>query len=270
FATRRSALPRSVWWKPAGEPRPFGTRTWIGNSTAAESRSPSVTFFAAANASRSASRPFPALSQSVTSPFSGRLGNRTIFTPRLALPEFGRPGQQTECLPDHQSHRPFKVEKAPTGFGQQTCFAILAGAACPSRGLTLVSGEPIGSRSCAVPCPGGTGMALLCCCPWCGKPRRHLYLLSLVETKLVDYLGLRCQVCAGFRFESQGQMSIDATDMMKTRRRVRSPEPEYRFCFPTAVDFDPETDRIIVADSQPNRLQIYRRVRGYAAFQANL
>jgi len=68
-----------------------------------------------------------------------------------------------------------------------------------------------------------------------------------------------------------GQMSIDANpDMMKARRRVRSLEPEHRFCFPTAVDFDPETDRIIVADSQRNRLQIYRKVRDYVDFQANL
>jgi DNA-binding beta-propeller fold protein YncE len=68
-----------------------------------------------------------------------------------------------------------------------------------------------------------------------------------------------------------GQMSIDANpDMMKARRRVRSLEPEYRFCFPTAVDFDPETDRIVVADSQRNRLQVYRKVRDYVDFQANL
>ena len=42
------------------------------------------------------------------------------------------------------------------------------------------------------------------------------------------------------------------------------------FCFPTAVDFDPATDRIIVADSQRNRLQIYRKVRDHVDFQANL
>jgi DNA-binding beta-propeller fold protein YncE len=68
-----------------------------------------------------------------------------------------------------------------------------------------------------------------------------------------------------------GQQSIDANpDMMKARRRARSLEPEWRFCFPTAVDFDPETDRLIVADSQRNRLQIYRKVRDYTDFQANL
>jgi sugar lactone lactonase YvrE len=68
-----------------------------------------------------------------------------------------------------------------------------------------------------------------------------------------------------------GQQSIDANpDMMKARRRARSLEPEWRFCFPTAVDFDPETDCLIVADSQRNRLQIYRKVRDYTDFQANL
>src|ERR1700730_6385156 len=37
-----------------------------------------------------------------------------------------------------------------------------------------------------------------------------------------------------------GQQSIDANpDMMKARRRVKSLEPQWRFCFPTAVDFDP-------------------------------
>jgi hypothetical protein len=42
------------------------------------------------------------------------------------------------------------------------------------------------------------------------------------------------------------------------------------FCFPTAVDFNPATDEIIVADSQRNRLQVYKKVRDYQDFQANL
>ena len=68
-----------------------------------------------------------------------------------------------------------------------------------------------------------------------------------------------------------GQQSIDANpDMMKAYRRARNQEPLWRFCFPTAVDFDPKTDRIIVADSQRNRLQIYKKVRNYVEFQANL
>ncbi len=68
-----------------------------------------------------------------------------------------------------------------------------------------------------------------------------------------------------------GQQSIDANpDMMKARRRVKSLEPQWRFCFPTQVEFDADTDSVIVADSQRNRLQIYKKVRNYSDFQANL
>ena len=68
-----------------------------------------------------------------------------------------------------------------------------------------------------------------------------------------------------------GQQSIDANpDMMKAYRRVQNPEQIWRFCFPTAVVFNPKTDQIIVADSQRNRLQVYKKVRDYQDFQANL
>src|SRR5438132_9845631 len=55
------------------------------------------------------------------------------------------------------------------------------------------------------PLPRGSGMALFYRCPWCRKPRRYLYLLTLVGAKLVEYLGLRCQVCAGLQFHSRGR-----------------------------------------------------------------
>ena len=68
-----------------------------------------------------------------------------------------------------------------------------------------------------------------------------------------------------------GQQSIDANpDMMKAYRRVQNLEQLWRFCFPTAVIFDSKTDQIIVADSQRNRLQVYKKVRDYVEFQANL
>ena len=68
-----------------------------------------------------------------------------------------------------------------------------------------------------------------------------------------------------------GQQSIDANpDMMKAYRRVQNLEQLWHFCFPTAVVFNPKTDQIIVADSQRNRLQVYKKVRDYADFQANL
>jgi hypothetical protein len=58
--------------------------------------------------------------------------------------------------------------------------------------------------------------------------------------------------------------------MMNALRRVRNLEPQWRFCFPTAVDFNPKTDEIIAADSQRNRLQVYRKVHDYVDFQADL
>jgi len=68
-----------------------------------------------------------------------------------------------------------------------------------------------------------------------------------------------------------GQQSCDANpDMMKAYRRVHSLEPMWRFCFPSAIVFNPKTDQIIVADSQRNRLQVYKKLRDYTDFQANL
>jgi len=68
-----------------------------------------------------------------------------------------------------------------------------------------------------------------------------------------------------------GQQTVEANpDMAKARRRVKTLEPQYRFCFPTSVEFDPASDSVIVADSQRNRLQIYKKVRDYTDFQANL
>jgi tripartite motif-containing protein 71 len=68
-----------------------------------------------------------------------------------------------------------------------------------------------------------------------------------------------------------GQQSVDANpDMMKAYRRVHSLEPMWRFCFPSAIVYNPKLDQIIVADSQRNRLQVYKKVRDYSDFQANL
>jgi len=68
-----------------------------------------------------------------------------------------------------------------------------------------------------------------------------------------------------------GKMSVDANpDMMKARRRVKSLEPSWRFCFRTAVDFDAADDRLLVADGQRNRVQVYNKVRDYTDFHANL
>jgi hypothetical protein len=67
------------------------------------------------------------------------------------------------------------------------------------------------------------------------------------------------------------QESVDANpDMAKMRRRVKNMEPEWRFCYPTAVVFDTEQSRLIVADNQRGRLQIYNKVKDYLEPQFNL
>jgi len=62
------------------------------------------------------------------------------------------------------------------------------------------------------------------------------------------------------------KMTLAASpDAMKRRREVRSLEREWRFSFPTAVVFDNHYDRLIVSDTQRNRLQIYNKLKNYQA-----
>lgn len=55
------------------------------------------------------------------------------------------------------------------------------------------------------PLPRRGGQAILYRCPGCSRPRRYLYLRSLVVGRLVDYQGPLCQACAGLRWASQGR-----------------------------------------------------------------
>jgi DNA-binding beta-propeller fold protein YncE len=60
------------------------------------------------------------------------------------------------------------------------------------------------------------------------------------------------------------KMTLEASpDAMKRRREVRSLEREWRFAFPTAAVFDAKRDRLIVSDTQRNRLQIYNKLKNY-------
>jgi hypothetical protein len=52
-------------------------------------------------------------------------------------------------------------------------------------------------------------------------------------------------------------------DGLRRRREVRSLEREWRFAFPTAVIFDAKLGRLIVSDTQRNRLQIYNKLKDY-------
>jgi hypothetical protein len=51
---------------------------------------------------------------------------------------------------------------------------------------------------------------------------------------------------------------------------VRSTEPEWTFAQPTAVVFDAANSRILVADTQRSRIQIYNKLSGYLVPQMNL
>lgn len=59
-------------------------------------------------------------------------------------------------------------------------------------------------------------------------------------------------------------------DVLKARRRVKSLEPEWRFALPVGVSYDPAKGRIVVADSQRWRVQMYRKVSDYVEPQHNL
>ena len=67
------------------------------------------------------------------------------------------------------------------------------------------------------------------------------------------------------------QMTIDANpDVLKARRRVYTMESESRFCLPVALAFDAEKERLVVADTQRQRLQLYNKLRDYVDPQFNL
>ena len=67
------------------------------------------------------------------------------------------------------------------------------------------------------------------------------------------------------------QQQVDANlDVIKARRRAYTLEPEWRFAMPTGVTFDVEKSRLIVADSQRSRVQIYSKVKNYMEPQFNL
>ena len=59
-------------------------------------------------------------------------------------------------------------------------------------------------------------------------------------------------------------------DVIKARRRVYSLEPEWRFAMPTAIAFDTQHSRLLVADTQRGRLQIYTKLQNYLEPQFNL
>ena len=67
------------------------------------------------------------------------------------------------------------------------------------------------------------------------------------------------------------QQTVDANaDVIKARRRVSTLEPEWRLAMPRAVAFDAVKSRLVIADSQRGRFQIYNKVQDYLEPQFNL
>ena len=67
------------------------------------------------------------------------------------------------------------------------------------------------------------------------------------------------------------QQTIDANlDVARARRRVSNLEVEWRFAMPRALVFDSEKKRLLVADTQRGRLQIYNKLESYLDPQFNL
>jgi DNA-binding beta-propeller fold protein YncE len=77
------------------------------------------------------------------------------------------------------------------------------------------------------------------------------------------------KIITGLRGDAQelskwAKMALETNpSAMKRRREVRNFEQEWRFAFPTAVVFDAHYGRLIVCDTQRNRLQIYNKLKDY-------
>lgn len=67
------------------------------------------------------------------------------------------------------------------------------------------------------------------------------------------------------------KQTVDANvDVFKARRRVSTLEPEWRLAMPSSLVFDALKSRLIIADTQRRRVQIYKKLKDYMEPQANL
>lgn len=82
---------------------------------------------------------------------------------------------------------------------------------------------------------------------------------------------LTCLTGDAQQLSKWAEMTVAANaDYMKRRREVPSTEPEWTFAQPTAVVFDAANGRLLVADTQRSRIQIYHKQSGYMVPQLNL
>ena len=122
--------------------------------------------------------------------------------------------------------------------------------------VTLENGETYRIPILRRPLPRGTATALFYRCLWCRKSRRYLYRLTLSGTTLVGYLGLRCQVCAGLRFASQGryQGKVERDPIRFLYQGRRASEPLTRDPWDPRAVSDPR----MVLDEFPTLRQVRR------------
>ncbi len=103
------------------------------------------------------------------------------------------------------------------------------------------------------------------------------------DVYVADWANNRVQVYGGdgkfvttFRGDAQelskwAKMVVDvSSETIKRRREVRSLEPEWRLALPRSVAFDPRRNRLLIADTQRNRLQVYAKLKDYSEPQRNI
>ncbi len=92
-----------------------------------------------------------------------------------------------------------------------------------------------------------------------------------VQTYAPDGMFIASLIGDAHELSKWQQNTVNANpDVAKARRRVYSTEPEWRFVMPTGVEFDGARGRLLVADPQRARIQIYQKVEGYLEPQFNL
>ena len=61
-----------------------------------------------------------------------------------------------------------------------------------------------------------------------------------------------------------------STEILKRRREIKDREVEWRLEYPSGLAFDAANSRLLIADTQRNRIQIYNKVKNYAEPAKNL
>ena len=106
-------------------------------------------------------------------------------------------------------------------------------------------------------------------------PDGDVYVADWANSRVQVY-GSDGKFVTTFRGDAQelskwARMVVDvSSETIKRRREVRSLEPEWRLAFPRSVAFDAGRNRLLIADTQRNRLQLYAKLRDYSEPQRNI